>query len=188
MNESWLKNLENATLRVSQGEEATFRVGSRYPILNATFAPIYNSSAIAQVIQNNSFQAPFPSFSYEDLGVNLKAKPTVNGDSAVSLRLEMQLRTLAGQSLNGVPVIANREFQGSMTLRDGEPAVVAGAITRSEQRSMTGIPGLGTIPGLNQVMTSNSKQEQEDELLIVITPHVISQSAHSTATEVWLPH
>ena len=163
------------------------RLGSKYPVLNASFAPIYNSSAISQVIQNNSFQAPFPSISYEDLGVSLKVKPTVNGNSAISLHLEMQLRTLAGQSLNGVPVIANREFQGSMMLRDGEPAVVAGAVTLSEQRSMTGIPGLGAVPGLNQIMTSNGKQGEEDELLIVLTPRVITQSAHSAATEVWLP-
>ena len=147
VNESWVKDLQNLTMRVSQGEEATMRVGSRYPVINATFAPIYNSSAISQVLQNNSFQAPFPSFSYEDLGVSLKAKPMVNGNSIISLHLEMQLRTLAGQSLNGVPVIANREFNGSLTLMDGEPAVVAGAISRSEQKSMTGIPGLGIVPG-----------------------------------------
>jgi general secretion pathway protein D len=187
MNESWLKDLENVSLRASQGEEATMRMGSKYPVINASFAPIYNSSAISKVIQNNGFQAPFPSFSYEDLGVTLKAKASVNSDSAVSLHLEMQLRTLAGQSFNGVPVIANREFQGSMTLREGEPAVVAGAVTRSEQRSMNGIPGLGDVPGLNQVMASNSKQEEEDELLIVLTPHVISQSTRNAATEVWLP-
>ena len=111
--------------------------------------------------------------------MSLKAKPTVNADAIVSLHLEMQLRTLTGQSLNGVPVIANREFQGSLTLMDGEPAVVAGAVTNSEQRSMTGIPGLGAVPGLNQVMTSNSKQEEEDELLIVITPRVISKTGRT---------
>ena len=100
LNESWIRRFwRTCDLRVSQGNDATLRMGSRYPILNATFAPIYNSSAISQVIQNNCFQAPFPSFSYEDLGVSLKAKPTVNGDSAVGLHLEMQLRTLAGQSI-----------------------------------------------------------------------------------------
>ncbi len=187
LNENWVTDLENVSLRASQGEVATMRLGSKYPVLNASFAPIYNSSAISQVIQNNSFQAPFPSVSYEDLGVSLKVKPTVNGDSAISLHLEMQLRTLAGQSLNGVPVIANREFQGSMMLRDGEPAVVAGAVTLSEQRSLTGIPGLGAVPGLNQIMTSNGKQGEEDELLIVLTPRIVTQNAHSAATEVWLP-
>ena len=52
-------------------------MGSRYPILNASFAPVFNTPAISQVLQNGSFQAPFPSFSYEDLGLTLKAKPSV---------------------------------------------------------------------------------------------------------------
>jgi general secretion pathway protein D len=187
LNESWVKSLEHATLRVAQGNEATFRVGSRYPIINASFAPIFNSSAISQVLQNNSFQAPFPSFSYEDLGLSMKAKPTVSSDLVVALHLEIQLRTLAGQSINGVPVIANSEFEGSLSLLNGQPAVVAGAITRSEQRSLTGLPGMGAVPGLNKVMTSNSQQNEQDELLVVITPRVVRRSEHSEATEVWLP-
>ena len=52
---------------------------------------------------------------------------------------------------------------------------------------MTGIPGLGVVPGLNQVMTGNSKQEEDDELLIVLTPRVISQNSR-TGTEIWLSH
>jgi general secretion pathway protein D len=68
---------------------------------------------------------------------------------------------------------------------DGQPAVVAGSVTRSEQRNMTGIPGLGAVPGLNHVMTSNSKQLDEDELLIVITPRVVAQSETQNA-EVWV--
>jgi general secretion pathway protein D len=185
LNQSAVKHVQDVTLRVSQGNDATFRVGSRYPILNASFAPIFNSSAISQVLQNNSFQAPFPSFSYEDLGLNIKARPTLSGD-AISLHLEMQVRTLAGQSVNGVPVISNKEFQGNLTLMEGQPAVVAGAITRSETRTLTGLPGLGAVPGLNQVMTSNSKQEEDDELLIVITPRVVARSARDQAAEVWL--
>lgn len=187
LNESWVKSLEHASLRVTQGTDASFRVGSKYPILNATFAPIFNSPAIAQVIGNNSFQAPFPSFSYEDLGFSMKAKPIVNGDSSVSLHLEMQIRTLLGQSINGVPVIGNREFSGSLTLMDGQPAVVAGYITRNEQRALTGLPGLGLVPGLNQVMTSNSRQEEQDELLVLITPRVVSHGTQSQAAEVWIP-
>ncbi len=186
INQSWLTDLEHSTLRVSQGNDATFRVGSRYPILNSTFAPTFNSPAIAQVIGNNSFQAPFPSFSYEDLGLSLKAKPVVSRDDVVSLTLDLQLRTLVGQSFNGVPVIANREFQGSLTLMDGQPAVVAGEISRSETSSLTGLPGLGMVPGLNQIMTSNTKQDEEDELLVVITPRVIREGGQDQAL-VWMP-
>lgn len=186
LNESHVKTLEHATLRVGQGTDATFRVGSRYPILNASFAPVFNTPAISSVIQNNSFQSPFPSFNYEDIGLRIKAKPRISGNSDVSLDLEFQFRALQGQSLNGVPVISNREYKGSINLMDGEPAVVAGSISNSEQRSLNGIPGLGSLPGLNQVMTSNSKQNSEDELLIVITPRVVSREQNQNA-EVWMP-
>jgi general secretion pathway protein D len=186
LNESLVKTLEHATLRAAQGNEATFRMGSRYPILNASFAPVFNTPAISQVLQNGSFQAPFPSFSYEDLGLTLKAKPAVYTNSDVGLTFEMDFRTLAGQSINGVPVIANREYKGSITLVDGEPAVVVGSLNQSEQRSLNGIPGLGAIPGINKIMVSNSKMDETDELLLVITPHVVDLSP-SQSTEVWLP-
>ena len=94
-------------------------MGSRFPILNASFAPVFNSAAISSVIQNNSFQAPFPSFTYEDIGLTVKGKPLVNGNSDIGLELEIQFRTLTGQSINGVPVISNREYKGSINLRDG---------------------------------------------------------------------
>jgi general secretion pathway protein D len=185
-NESWVKLLDHATLRASQGNEASFRMGQRYPVVNASFAPIFNSSAISQVLQNGSFQAPFPSVSYEDLGLDLKAKPAISGNSSVNLELEMQLRTLAGQSLNGVPVIANRQYKGSIGLENGEQAVVASSLSLSEMLSMTGIPGLGMVPGLNQIMTTNTKTSEQDELLLVITPHIVNLEPSSSA-EVWLP-
>jgi general secretion pathway protein D len=185
LNESTVKTLEHATLRIAQGTEGTFRVGTRVPILNASFAPVFNTPAIASVIQNNSFQSPFPSFNYEDVGLSIKAKPVVSGNSDVRLDLELQFRALQSQSFNGVPVISNREYKGSISLKNGEPAVVAGAVTHSEQRSLNGIPGLGSVPGLNQVMTSNSKENDEDELLIVITPRVVSHEQKENA-EVWM--
>ena len=186
LNESWVKTLEHSTLRAAQGNEATFRMGSRYPILNASFAPVFNTPAISSVLQNGSFQAPFPSFTYEDLGLTFKIKPTVYPDSDVGMAFEMQFRILAGQSINGVPVISNREYKGNITLVDGEPAVVAGSISRTEQLSLNGIPGLGAIPGINQVMVTNSKMDETDELLVVITPHVVEINP-GQSVEVWLP-
>jgi type II secretory pathway component GspD/PulD (secretin) len=160
-------------------------MGSRFPILNASFAPIFNSSSISRVIQNNSFQAAFPSFNYEDLGLTLKAKPAIS-DGQVRLDLELNMRSLAGQSFNGVPVIGNREYKGSISLLDGEPAVVASQVTHTETLALSGIPGLGQVPGLNKIAASNSKQTEDDELLVVITPHIISRSA-GQAAEIALP-
>jgi len=185
VNESWVHSLEHMTMRAGQGTDATFHLGTRYPILNATYAPIFNSPQISQVLGNQTYVPPFPSISYEDLGLNLKAKPTVHGDGTVSLQLEMQVRSLTGQSSNGVPVISNREYKGSINLQDGEPAVVAGQVSLTDQRSLSGIPGLGFAPGLNQVMANNTKQENEDELLIVLTPHVVANTERTTP-EIWI--
>ena len=65
------------------------KIGERYPLVNATFAPIYNTPAIAQVIGNSSYKAPVPSIQYEDLGLNLKATPVIHADRDVTLNLEL---------------------------------------------------------------------------------------------------
>lgn len=174
LNESWSRAVSRATLRTGQGKEATFHVGERYPILNASYAPVFNSPQISQVLGNQSYIAPFPSVSYEDLGLNIKTTAVIHGASDVSLKLDLQMRSLTGQSANGVPVISNQEYEGSIRLQDGEPAVVAGQISSSDIRSMAGIPGLGVIPGLNQAMVSNSLTTENDELLVVITPHIVA--------------
>jgi general secretion pathway protein D len=95
------------------------------------------------------------------------------------------VRSLTGQADNGIPVISNREYTGSINLKDGEPAFVAGEVSRTDTLSMSGIPGLGMVPGLNQAMVNNTKQENEDELLIAITPHVVSNFSRDTP-EIWL--
>ena len=186
LNESWIKTLDHASLRAVQGTDATFRMGSRYPILNASFAPIFNTAAISRVIQNNSFLAAFPSFNYEDLGLTIKAKPAITSNNDVGLQFEINLRSLAGPSFNGVPVIGNREYKGSINLADGEPAVVAGEVSHSETLALSGIPGMGQVPGLNKITTSNSKLINDDELLVVITPHITNRSMGQNS-EVYLP-
>jgi len=185
VNESWVRSLEHLNMRASDSGDATFHLGTRYPILNASYAPIYNSPAIASVIGNNSYQAPFPSVSYEDLGLNVKVKPAIHGDGEVSLQLELQVRSLTGQSSNGVPVISNQEYKGSINLKDGEPAAVAGEVTLTEQRSLAGIPGFGFLPGLNQVAAENTRDDEQDELMIVVTPHVLANNER-ISSEIWV--
>ena len=185
LNESFVKSLEHATLRAGQDAAATFRVGTRFPILNASFAPIFNSSSISKVIQNQSFTAAFPSFNYEDLGLTIKAKPQVHGNENVTLDLEIQIRSLGAQSLNGVPIINNREYKGMITLKNGEPGVVAGIISTSEQRSMSGIPGFAQISGISNVSGFNTNNNEENELLVVITPHVVLEN-QGNGSEIFL--
>jgi Flp pilus assembly secretin CpaC len=185
VNESWVRTLDDLSMRAGQGTDANFHLGQRYPILNASYAPIFNSPQISQVLGNQTYIPPIPSVSYEDLGLNLKAKPTIHADGTVSLQLELQVRSLTGQSDNGVPVISNREYKASINLKDGEPAFVAGEISNSDMRSMSGLPGLGFVPGLNMAMVTNTRQIDYDELMIAITPHVIS-NFDPTTNEIWL--
>jgi len=185
LDESQVQTLEHLTLHASHGSDATFMVGSRIPILNASYAPAFNSSAISQVLGNQTYQPAFPSFSYEDIGLKMKAKPFVHATD-VTMDLELSIRTLSGNSLNGVPVIANREYKGQITVKDGEQAVVAGAVDRSDIRSTGGLPLIGQIPVLHNITANNNRQETDDELLIVITPHIMSLPNRDRAPEIWM--
>jgi type II secretory pathway component GspD/PulD (secretin) len=185
-NNSTVRTLQSLTLRALQGKAATLKIGSRYPILNATFSPIANSPAIASNIQANTFQAAFPSISYEDIGLTMKATPAVHGESDVTLDLETDIRALTGQAFNGVPVISNRGYKSTITVKDGEPAVVAGYLNRTEQLSLSGVPGLGNIPDLGLVAAGQNKTLEDDEFLLVVTPHIL-QAPASESQALWLP-
>jgi len=199
-NDSHVSSLEQLQLRASQNNPATMKIGSRVPILNASYAPVFNSSAISKVLKDQSFQAPFPSFSYEDIGVNLKATPKIhlpqeftpdspspNPSGSVTLDLDLKIRALSGQAFNGVPIISNRQFTGSVNLREGDPAILVGYLTSTDQRSLSGPPGVAQLPALNKILANENKQSADTELLIVITPHILRGRTPGLATEQWLP-
>src|SRR5512146_86401 len=185
LNSSQIQILEHVTLHASHGDAANFRIGTRYPIIDASYAPIFSSSAINKVLANGSYIAPVPSFTYEDLGIILKTTPQIRPHD-VALNFDMEIRSLGTTSVNGIPIINNREYKGFISAEDGEPIVIAGLITRSEQNNLTGIPLLSRIPGLGSVFSTESKSEDETELLIVVTPHIL-RSRDISPKEIVLP-
>ena len=186
VNESDVHNLEHVNLRASQNTPAVLKIGERYPLVNATFAPIYNSGAISQVLGNGSYVAPFPSFNFEDLGLNLKATPIIHSNTDVSLKIELNIRSLGTQSVNGIPIILNREYTGSITLKNAESGVVAGLISKADSRSLSGYPFLSRVPVASYAAAVHDKNENDDELLIVMTPHIV-RMASSQGFAVQLP-
>jgi general secretion pathway protein D len=175
-----IKTLDHVTLRASQNNAAVLHIGQRYPIVNATYAPIYNSSAISKVLGNQSYIAPFPSFNFEDLGINLKTTPAIHRDGAVTMKLELTIRSLGTQTVNGIPIINNREYNGSITANDGESSVIAGIISRADSRSINGYPWLGRVPALTYAASEHDKNVAEDELLVVITPRIVRMPEYSS--------
>jgi general secretion pathway protein D len=186
VNESDVRSLEHASLLASQNSPAVLKIGERYPIVNATFAPIYNSSAISKVVGNQSYVAPFPSFNFEDLGLNLKATPIIHSNTDVSLKIELNIRSLGNQTVNGIPIILNREYVGSITLKNEESGVVAGLLSKDDSRSLSGYPFLSRVPVATYATAVHDKNQNDDELLIVMTPHIV-RMAPSEGIAVQMP-
>jgi general secretion pathway protein D len=164
-NKSDLESLDHLTIRASQNSPATVKIGQRYPILNSTFSPVFNTAAIASVIGNGSFIAPFPSFNY--------ATPSIQQNRDVRLNLEMQIRSLGAGTNNGIPIINNEEYKGTISLKDGEPGVVISYLTSSQSKTLTGVPGIGQLPGLSSVLSSTDREGVESELMVIITPRIL---------------
>lgn len=186
LNSSDSRQLDNLQLRIGDGETSTLRSGMRYPITTSSFSnlaagtpniPGLNSaglsSSLTSLLSSYAGAVPnIPMVEYQDLGLTLKTMPNVMRNGDVALTVDLKITALAGQSLNDVPVLANRSYSGVATLREGEAAVVAGEIDKQESRAMGGVPGLSDIPGLNNA-TSNDTIKNYATLMIVMAPHVV---------------
>jgi len=119
---------------------------------------------------------------YEDLGLTLKVNPKVLRNDEVALNIDMKLSALSGTSINGNPVLDNRAYSGVVTLKEGEAAVVATEVDKSQSLAISGTPGISEIPGLNDI-TGKDLQRNYATIVIVMTPHVIrgTQAAGHTA-------
>ncbi len=195
LNSSNSRELDEIQLRVGDGQESTLRSGTRYPILTSSYSSLSttgvnipglttagSSSSLSSLLSSLQGAATqIPQVEYQDLGLTLKATPKVMRDGDVALTFDMKITALAGQSINGVPVLNNRAYSGVVTLKQGAGVVVASEISKSESQALSGTPGITDIPGLNN-LTANDTEEDYASLLIVITPHVINgpqASGHS---------
>ncbi|MGH9480559.1 MAG: type II secretion system protein GspD [Terriglobales bacterium] len=185
-NEVSATSLETALMRAGEGQPAELKIGQRFPVINATFSPISLSPAIGNVIANGSFTQPFPSFTYEDLGLDAKITPWVSPDRELRLQVELTVQALTGMSNNNIPILSNRHLISEVSLKDNEPVVLAGLFNRQEVASLSGLPGLAQIPGFAQVFSTENVQTSEDQLLLTVTPHVVALPA-AAATATWLP-
>jgi general secretion pathway protein D len=197
VNDSSSRSLDHVQLRASQQKDATFKMGLRYPIQTSSYSSIASSvsSSTLQSLGLSSSQisaltsssgSTIPSVSYEDIGLTLKAKTLVHGTSGVSLDLELQFRSLGSTSVNGDPIILNREYKGATLLKEGEAAVVAGMISKSDEKTLSGLPVVSAVAGLGALTSQRSKQEEDDELLILITPYVVDNPKRAAAQEIWI--
>ncbi len=182
-------------LRVGDHEEATFRLGTRYPIVSSTYttglssastAALGNASIngvnLASLLQQfaGGSSATIPQVTYEDLGVTLTAKPRIERLGRVNLQLELKIEALSGASANGNPVLDSRQFKTDLTVGDGESVLLASSVSRSETAAMAGIPGLSELPGFQMPIADNADRDSS-QLVVVVTPHLIRHRSDTLA-------
>jgi len=187
LSESVARSISTQTVRIADSLTSTLLIGERYPIVNASFSPIYFSSAIQQQSQAGTLINPFPSFTFEDLGVKLRVTARIHAEGDVTLRIEAQVRALTGENLNGVPTISNRDTDQIVRVRDGEPTLISGILSRSEQSSMAGLPLLGEMPVLRYLFGQRSSELAETELIILLTPHILREPPDALARRETIP-
>ncbi len=159
---SFSENLYNSTILVDDGQTASLHVGDEYPIPTSLYAGAAQSTP--------SIYNPVGQFTTEDLGLMLKMTPRVNADENISIDVEADFKTLGTQTIDSVPEVNEREFKGSVTLREGQVAVLAGMDSATNNVSKTGFPWLSGIPGLGNIFTQTVRDRQTSRTLVAIKP------------------
>jgi Flp pilus assembly secretin CpaC len=136
-----------------------------------------NQGVVTVIQDSSSFatgsgttQTPYPGSEYIDLGVKVKATPTLHPNHEVTLQLEFEIRALAGANINGIPVITNRTLTQTVRIKDNETTMIAGLLDNEETRSLVGLPGFANLPGLGYAFGSRNNSLKNTEFMILITP------------------
>ena len=186
LNSSDSRELDQVQLRLEDGEDGTLKLGEKYPIQTSSFSSLSGSlpnipgltgvgtsSSLSSLLSSLTSTVPnIPMVQYQDLGLTLTVTPKALRNGDVALKIIMKLNALAGTSIDGNPVLNNREYTGTVTLKEGEATVVATEMDKSQSQAVSGTPGLSEIPGLNNVTDKNA-QKSYATLVIVMTPHVV---------------
>jgi type II secretory pathway component GspD/PulD (secretin) len=179
------RTLDDVQLRLTDQQEGTFRAGTRYPIVTSTYSTGLSSapSALSNASINGvnvanllsqfagGTSATIPQVTYQDLGLTLRAKPTMQAGGHISLQLDLTIQAISGSGLNDIPILLNRHFTTSLTVADGESAMLVSDVSKTETAAMAGIPGLSELPGL-RMPTERDTVRDAGQLVVLVTPHV----------------
>jgi general secretion pathway protein D len=200
LNTSDSRAIDQLQLRLQDQETGDILAGIRYPIIQSSYSnltgvgvnipglntPGLSSQLAALGINGSSLNAQtIPQVQYQDLGLQIKTTPYIHRDQSVSLKLDLKVQALAGSAINQIPILTNRQFTAALDLKDGESALVTSDLSSQEARAVSGLPGLSEIPGL-QSTTNKEVQRTNNELVILITPHVVRLPHASGASQVML--
>jgi len=162
--------LQNPQIRAVDGEKATLKIGSKVPIATGSFSPGAGIAAagISPLVSTQ--------FSYIDVGVNIEMQPTIHYDGDVSMKLHIVVSNITSYSnLGGIeqPVIGQQDLQQVIRMREGSANLLGGILQHSESLTVGGTPGLGEIPLLKYLFSSQQTETVNDEIVFVLIPHLV---------------
>ena len=164
--------LSNPRIMTVDNHEAVIVVGERYPIMTTT----REESSSGVIYTTGSLDH------YEPIGISLRVVPHIVKENYVKLIIHPEVTSLgenvqAGTGIGALilPRINTREADTIVTAKDGEMIVIGGLVSERMEKNVYKIPLLGDIPILGYLFKRTEKKPTKIDLLIFITPHIISE-------------
>jgi type II secretion system protein D len=160
-----LQVLSRPYLQTRNNERAFMQAGDNIAIVEGALERTPQGGVVAPV-------------SREDLGIKLTVTPSISPDGFVRMEIEPEISTLSQRQTQissdfFAPVITRRQFQTTVSVRDGHSVVLGGLIQTTEEDRRTKTPFLGDLPIVGGFFRSRQQQDIKTELLVILTPHVI---------------
>lgn len=165
-NQDRLKVLSSPRIVVASGESASINVGTEIPVL-ATQSADVDTDRVLQSVQ------------YRSTGVDLSVSPTVNSNNAISLEITQNVSETSENASSGIdsPIILNRSFKTTVYANSGQALVLGGLIRENNSSKDAQVPFMGSLPVLGRLFSSESTSTSRTELIVLITPRVITNSS-----------
>lgn len=170
MTDTSTKIIQSPEIRAVDGQQAKLNIGQRVPVATGSFqAGVGVGTTGVNPLVNTQFQ-------YIDVGVNLDLTPHIHPNREVSMKLQVEVSSVAGyQSIGGIsqPVIAQNKTQQEIRLKEGEVSILAGLIQRTDTKTLNGWPWLANVPIMRYLFSADNTELNDSEVLIVLTPRIV---------------
>jgi type IV pilus assembly protein PilQ len=153
------KILSNPKISTINNKQARILVGDKVPYTLTTTTTTGTTS----------------STQYIDVGIKLDVTPSINSNGLVKLKVHPEVSFVKEWRAEG-PVISTREADTEVLIKSGETVAIGGLITDQDKQDSSKIPFIGDIPILGYLFTQRNSDKEKTELLVFITPRVISVS------------
>ncbi|MBB6246915.1 type IV pilus secretin PilQ [Rhodanobacter sp. A1T4] len=117
---------------------------------------------------------------FKDAVLELKVTPTITADNRIYLLINVTKDALAGYitvpGSGQVPTINTSSVNTSALVDNGQTVVLGGIYEINNSNTVTKVPGLGDIPGIGILFRTTSRSNTKAELLIFVTPRILSET------------